>query len=89
MKQEPIQINILPSESYAIACLYMREIKCLEEMCEEELYYYGETEYYYVLLYNLAFYKEQLENIKPIVRETNLCNDLEKADWKYDENLFM
>jgi hypothetical protein len=82
MKQTPITINILSSESYDIACLYIRHIYYLEHILKD-----GDDDEYCSRLKEIEFYNNELEKIKPIVQQTNdLYQSLVEIDWKYNED---
>jgi hypothetical protein len=90
MKQiEEVTVKVLTTEAYNVACLYIREIRCFEDMCEEELEDYGESDYYVLYSRCLAFYRQQLEDIKPIIREHHKWqyDKLEEIGWKDHEEL--
>ena len=82
---ETITINILSSESYDIACLYIRHIYYLEQTLKD-----GDDLQYYSRLKEIEFYNNELEKIKPIVKQTNdLYEHLVEAGWKWNEDLIM
>ena len=87
--QEVITINIEPTELYQIVSLYMIQINSCEEICKEELEDYGETELYHVCKNSLAFYRNELERVKPLFKQHDRIHyDMfEKTGWVYDEEV--
>lgn len=82
---ETITINILSSESYDIACLYIRHIYYLEHILKD-----GDNDQSCSRLKEIEFYNNELEKIKPIVKQTNdLYEHLVEAGWKYNEDLLI
>lgn len=87
--EQQYTVTILESNFYSIVSMYMIEIQCFKDMCEEELEDYGETEWYYKYLECLTFYKEQLEKVKPLFKQHDRIHYemFEKIDWAYDEEI--